>query len=268
MKHALFGLILSLIFIPSLAMARVDLLPHLLVIEGRQRSADLTVLNLGNEVNRFEVKFINYRQNENGTYTILEQPLHEDFDPQKIVRMSPQEFVLDPKGKQKIRIAVRKPADLPEGEYRFHVIATGYAFDREVPQDFSERVGVGLTVNVGIAIPVIVRHGELERATSKLKDFKLLSPSQSDSGRPELQFRATRDGDTSVLGEVQVAWSPAGTDEFTDIGFITNFNIFPEISYRDGAVPLDALPLGAGRLRILYKDTHSDEIYDEVVIDQ
>lgn len=268
MKHFHFLILAILTLLPSLAQARVDLLPHLLVMEGRQRSADLTVLNLGDQVNRFEIKYIHYRQNNDGAYTVLEEALHENFAPNDVVRMSPREFILDPRGKQKVRIAVRKPADLPDGEYRFHVLATGYELEGvENTQDYSERVGVGLKINVGIAIPVIVRHGDLEQSTSRLSNFNLLGPSQTDSGKPELKFRASREGETSVLGEMEVSWAPNGED-FQDIGFITNFNIFPEIDYRDGSIPLDMLPLGNGKLRILYRDTFTEEIYDEVVLEQ
>lgn len=247
----------------SAAEARVDILPHILVMEARDRSTEANVLNLSEELNRYELKIIHYRQDENGIYTTLDAPLSPLFDPDKIARISPKQFTLDERAKQKVRIAMRKPSDLPEGEYRFHLVATGYEVeDANKPAPDGE-VAVSLKINLGVVIPVIVRHGDVS-ATGKLKDFKLLSGQQTESGKPELTFMATREGNASTLGRVEVAWAPEGED-YRDIGFITNFNLFTEITQRKGAVPLDTFPSG-GSLRILYKDTHNETIYDEIVI--
>ncbi len=247
------------------AQARVDILPHILVIEGRERTTELTILNLSEELNRYGLKVIHYRQNEDGTYKILEAPLDPLFDPEQIARISPKEFTLEGGGRQKIRIAMRKPSDLPEKEYRFHLVATGYEIDDPKAPPPPGDISVSMKINVGVAIPVIIRHGDLS-ATGKLKDFNLKAASQTESGKPELAFTATREGNSSTLGRVEVAWAPDGQN-YKDIGFITNFNLFTEITERYGAVPLDVFPSG-GSIRILYTDTESKEIYDEIILDR
>jgi len=254
-----------LVFQPALA--RVDILPHLLVLEGRDRSTEVIILNLEEGKNEFKVGLLNYKQDEEGLYETLETPLSDLFDPADIVRISPTNFTLDQLGRQKVRIALRKPADLPEAEYRFHLLATGYEV-KDPSTKAKEDTAVSVDINVGVAIPVIVRHGDNFSATGKLKDFKLIDPSETRSKKPELAFTATREGNASTLGRVSVSWAPAGSDVYEEIGFITNFNLFTEINQRSGSIALDKVPSGKGILRVLYTDTHTEAVYDEVLINQ
>jgi P pilus assembly chaperone PapD len=251
-----------LFLLPSVSFARVDIIPHKVVIENRERSGEIIVLNLSQDLNNYDLNVIHYRQDENGAYETLEEPLSPLFDPREILRMSPQSFQLAGSGRQKVRLSLRKPADLPEGEYRFHIVARGYEAMEE--KQVEENKGVFMDINVGIAIPVIVRHGDLS-ATSSIGDFELVGPTRSGTGKPELKFTAFREGNASTLGRVDVSWAEDGRN-FEDIGFITNFNIFTEIDRRFGAVPLDKLPRG-GTVRVLYTDTITEEVYDEVVFD-
>jgi len=248
---------------PISAHARVDIIPHMVVIEGRDRSSEVTIINLSDEVNTYALDILNYRQGNNGAYETLDGPLSPDFDPEKIVRMSPREFTLIARAKQKVRLSLRKPADLPEGEYRFHILAVGR---EEMPEErVTGEKQVSVKVNVGVAIPVIIRHGDLS-ATGKLTDFKLVGSTKSPSQKPEFQFTALREGNASTLGRVEVFWSPdGGSANYKSIGFITNFNLFTEITERKGAITLSELPT-SGQLKIVYSDTESKKIYDEIVI--
>ena len=267
MPRILSLLVLLTLLIPSMASARVDILPHLLVVEGRARSTEVTVLNLSDGPSDFKVSLLSYSQDEKGLYTKLEGSLSELFNIDEIVRVSPKDFRLERLGRQKIRVALRKPSDLPDGEYRFHLLATGYAAPAEKELEGGEGPSISLAVNVGVAIPVIVRHGDDLSATGKLKDFKLVDESTTGASKPELTFTATREGNISTLGRVEVHWAPEG-EKSEQIGFITNFNLFTEINERYGAVPLKKAPSGKGRLRIIYTDTETKVVYDEVIIDQ
>lgn len=250
------------LFVSVQSQARVDILPHIVVIEGRERSGEVIVLNFSEKVNEFDLQVIHYRQDENGVYEVLDEPLSPLFDPREILRMSPKKFQLSGAGRQKVRLSLRKPSDLPEAEYRFHIVATGHEPQKEKKND--ENVAVSMAINVGVAIPVIIRHGDLS-VIGKVKDFELVESSKTESKKPELKFTATREGNASTLGRVDVAWAPDGGD-YEDIGFITNFNLFTEIDKRYGTIPLEKMPRG-GSIRVLYTDIQTEEVYDEVIFD-
>ena len=257
--------LLAVLFLAiSPAEARVDMVPHIVVMEPRERSDEVTILNLSDETREFTVKIIHYKQTlPKGTYEKLSEPLNPLFDPDKIVRFSPKTFTLGPDGQQKVRFSLRKPADLPDGEYRFHVLATSYATEIE-KQPSSQDVAVVMSMNVGIAIPIVIRHGELT-ATGKLSDFELKAPSKENGNKPELHFLGTREGNSSTLGRISVEWSEDGRN-FKEIGFIRGFNIFTELNTRQGRVPLNMLPT-TGTLRVIYNDEKTNTVYDEIIFD-
>lgn len=245
------------------AHARIDMLPFRVIMEPRDRSGEVMVMNLSNETRAFRANIINYRQKEDGTYEKLDDPLNPLFDPQDIVRMSPQSFTLGPQGKQRVRIALRKPADLPDGEYRFHFSAISFSTSSERRED-TENIAAHMAMNVGVAIPIIVRHGDLT-VESKLQDFELINAAESKTNKPELRFTATRSGTRGTTGNIIVEWASSGSN-FEKIGEVSNFNIFTEIDERFGSIALDTMPT-QGSLRVTYKDEETNETYDEIIFD-
>lgn len=245
--------------------ARIDILPRKIVMESRDRSAEITVMNLFDKPSMMRVSIIHYRQNEDGAYTRLDQPLSDDFDPETIARFSPRQFILSPGGRQKIRLSLRKPADLPQGEYRFHVLVTRYDVNDDSNSGSSEGASIQLKMNMGVAIPVVVRQGNLD-VSAKMENIRIIPASEAESGRPELGLTILRDGSAGSIGELQAFWTSKGAKS-RKIGEITNMNVFSEINRRDVALPLEELPLGAGQLRLIY--TNDDgAVYDEVILDQ
>ena len=257
-------ILLAFIYIPE-AHARVDMVPHIVIFEPRERSSEITILNLSDETREFRLKIINYKQTPpRGSYQILEGPLDPAFDPDQVVRFSPRTFTLAPKGLQKVRLSLRKPGDLPDGEYRFHLLATSYATEEE-SRPSNDNVSIVMAMNVGIAIPVIVRHGNVS-STGQLSDFDLRPGSQTQSKKPELHFLASRSGNSSTVGRISVAWAQDGRN-FEEIGFIRNFNVFTELQEREGRVVLDKFPT-SGVMKVTYfEDTQNKTLYDEIVFD-
>ncbi len=264
MKTILFAFLLSFIALVPDAHARVDLVPRIVVMQDRDRAAEMTVLNLSNETRDVEIDILDYRQlPPAGNYESLTTLLNPDFNHADIVRFSPRTFVLGPLGKQKVRISLRKPADLPEGEYRFHPRALSYPHNPK-KAEAGDRMRVQVGMNVGIAIPVIVRNGDL-KVESKLSDFELLSPQQANMNKPALKFIAHREGTASSIGEIHIQWAKEGTD-FQEIGILTNFNVFTELTERVAIVPLSAFPT-SGTMKVTYTDSVTGKIYDEIIFD-
>lgn len=255
---------LAAVLFSTYSHARIDILPRKVVMENRDRSAEITVMNLFDEPSMMRASIIHYRQNEDGSYTKLEAPLSDVFDPEPIARFSPRQFILSPGGRQKIRLSLRKPADLAEGEYRFHVLVTRYDVEDEKAQS-TQGVGIQLQMNMGVAIPVVVRQGNLD-VSAKMEDIRIIPASESSSGRPRLGLTILREGSAGSIGELQVLWTPKGA-KTRKIGEITNMNVFSEINKRNIAVPLEELPLGAGQLRLIYKNDDGN-VFDEVILDQ
>ena len=269
MKTILSFLLLSfaIALFPLKAEARVDILPRKILMDDRVRSGDITIMNLGKKTMTIRLSIISYRQGEDGNYKLLEGPLNPAFDPETMVRFSPRQFTLPPEGRQKIRLSVQRPADLPDGEYRFHLKAVSY--DTEAEATAQKRTPVrgnslSLKMNLSVAIPVIIRKGALT-STAKIENVTLLGPSQNEYNKHAIQYDIVRTGTGGVMGAV-LAFLETPGKEPVQIAQTTNVNVFSEAKKRTVIVPL-AEPPGAGTIRLRYTSDYGDKgVIDEVVL--
>lgn len=253
---------LLIAFAPFETHARIDIVPQKIVVDPRERSSEFTILNLFDQKGDFRIELINYRQNEKGVYEELKGPLDPIFDPKTAVRFSPRQFSIEAGGRQKVRLSIRKPADLPEGEYRFHIKALRFANTEEPASD---RTKVAVHTNMGVVIPVMVRHGNVS-STIKITDHVLMPPEQSSSKMPEMHVTVARQGTASAVGRLEILWTPDGGDEKI-VGLISNANIFTEINQRFFKVPLNEMPQGAGKIKIRYSDeVDKGKVLDEILL--
>ncbi len=263
MKKIFFSLILIFSFIiPSTSQARLDIVPQKVVIEPRERSGEFTVLNLQNIKGTFRIELVSFEQSENGVYKELEVPLNPNFDPEKTIRFSPRQFSLEPGGRQKVRLSVRKPADLAEGEYRFHAKAI-----RLIQDDERENTNdtISVVLNVGVTIPVIVRHGNVT-SQAKISNTQLIPAGQEENKQPQLKLDIAREGQASTIGRLEVFWQPEGGKN-KKIGLVSNANVFTEIDTRHFKISLNEMPIGKGTLLVRYSDeVNKGKILDEITI--
>ena len=244
---------------PAAKAARVDILPRKIFISDRERSAELTILNLGTKPSFVRIQIISYRQDENGIYQELEQPLDAAFDPNTGVRISPKQFTLPVGGRQKIRLAIQKPASLPDGEYRFHIKALSYDQDEIVRRQEEQGGGVSLKMNIGVVIPVVFHKGKLTTG-AKIENASLVSGQNG----PLLTFDIVRSGQAGTLGTLTAYQDQRGQP--VEVGVITNLNVFSEAKLRHVQMPLNK-SVQSGPIRLVYTNDFGDKgIIDEVIL--
>ncbi len=238
---------------------RVDITPRRVIIDPRERSGEFTLLNMSDKESTIRVQIINYQQDDKGLYKELNGPLNAAFNPEEVIRLSPRQFTLPPGGRQKVRFSIRKPADLSDGEYRFHIMASRMAdYGPPAPVGAGEQ-SISIKMNISVAIPVSVRHGHVESGAT-LSDLKLLA--NGPDNKPTLQYTINRTGNASTYGTSLVYWQPQGGKE-EEISNITNMNVFTENTYRHASVPLKLLPQGPGTLRLVYMNDETKIPYAE-----
>lgn len=235
---------------------RVDITPQKVILNPRDRGGDFTLLNLSDTSSLIRIETINYRQKEEGGYTLLSGPLNPVFDPEKVLRLSPRQFTMPSGGQQKVRFSIRKPADLPDGEYRFHIKAIRQGTPKtDTPTKDSQ--AVGMAVNVGVIIPVIVRHGNVS-AQATLSDVKYVAA--NGQGAPQMNLTINRSGNASTIGTLKVLWTPQG-GKAEEIGIASNMNVFPELERRLVQVSLMKTPEGPGEFQITYMNDETKALY-------
>ncbi|MDX9862166.1 MAG: fimbria/pilus periplasmic chaperone [Rhodospirillales bacterium] len=230
--------------------------PTRLVLEGRNATDQVMLSNRGAETATFRISLTLLAMDEDGNLNEVETPPEGMRAASDFVRFAPRQVVIPPGGAQVVRLTLRKPQDLADGEYRTHL------FMRAVPPEnrgtgIAATPGTGgeLTIELipifGISIPVIVRHGTVPDAQARLSDVAL------EKGEQGTVLRATihRDGIGSLYGDVVVRYLRDGAEPLV-VGEISRLAVYPEIALRRVVVPVtppEGVQLDKGRLEVTYQ---------------
>jgi hypothetical protein len=249
--------LLSAISFSGAAMADLLVYPTRLVFEGNERAAQLDLNNSGKEQATYRIKVVNRRMTEAGGMVEVDKPAPGERFADEMIRFSPRQVVLAPGATQTVRVSVRKPAELPDGEYRSHlyferVPEAGGSSDVEAKAAPGE-LGVQLRVLVGITIPVIVRQGKTDAAVT-------LSGLELHKGAAEqpttVAFVLNRTGNRSVYGDLGATFTPQGGKEQL-VGKAAGVAVYTPNPLRRGRLELQVpsgLALARGTLRLTYRE--------------
>ena len=203
-----------LLFTTSAALADLMLFPTRVVFEKNQRAAQLELINNGQDKSTYRINLVNRRMSETGEFSAAGSPVPGEQFADDMLRYSPRQVVLAPGVGQTIRILLRKPADLPVGEYRSHLqfdlvpeASGASSIDARATSLAPDEVGVQLKALVGVSIPVIVRQGDTAASVS-LAGLELLRPPVTPY--PTLALVLQRSGNRSVYGDLAVTFMPQG----------------------------------------------------------
>lgn len=269
------GLSLS-IGLPQPARANITITPMAVMIEGRDRYADVNLINTGDEITTYQMGWQFYRMLEGtGNYELVTTPVG-DFDLSKHMVFTPRQVTLQPRETQKIRLALRLQGEPPPpGDYRVHLEFKKVKNQAELAlqaqqlaakeaaaaadagkEGEKKRLEVGIGVNVSFSIPVIYRVGDSD-VTATIGEVKTqINPK---SGKIEAFIPIIRSGGNFGLpGHLIVYYKPAGGEE-TMVSEVKNANVFPEVNTRVFQRPLNTPTLSGGTLRIVYKDSGKDK---------
>lgn len=248
-----------LLFLLCIGPAAADLLvyPTRLVFEGSDRAAQLDLHNNGTEPATYRISIVNRRMTPTGAFVDIDQPLPGERFADGMVRFSPRQVELAPGATQTVRVSVRKPANLPEGEYRSHLhferLPDSAEAARAEPAGRPGEVGVQLRVLVGVTIPIIVRHGATA-ANVRLSGLQLVQgPTE---GKPALAFVLHREGNRSVYGDLDASFTPQGGQE-QQVGKAAGVAVYTPNPLRQGRLELQLPPglaLSRGTLRLTYRE--------------
>lgn len=242
---------------PAWAQSSGDLVvaPTRVVFEGRTRSAQLGLVNKGSGTATYRISVINMRMGENGQLTEIAQPEPGQMFADRLFRYSPRQVTLEPGATQAIRLLLRKPKDLEPGEYRSHLMM------RAVPDTSQQSVeaptagsSVTLIPVFGIAIPVIVRHGNLDFQTS-ISELEMI-PAQEANQLNRIQFNLNRSGERSSFGDLTASIQDGGKDVI--LSQIMRLAVYTPNESRLVEMPLrvpQGVSLSGKTLKLTYKTT-------------
>lgn len=243
------------------APAHADLMLHptRLVFEKNQRTAQIELINNGSKPATYRISLVNRRMTETGQFESADTAGPGERFADDMLRFSPRQVTLEPGTAQTVRVMLRKPAELAEGEYRSHL-----QFDRLADAEGSasienqgkgangQGIGVVLTALVGASVPVIVRHG----ATSANVGLSHLALQKGDGKHQSLTLQFDREGNSSVYGDLSVTFTPRGGKPQT-LAQVGGIAVYTPNRVRQAALPLEVpagMTLANGTLEVSYRD--------------
>ncbi len=236
----------------SPAQAQGDLLvaPTRVVINNAG-SAEVVLSNIGSEPATYRISAELRRMDEDGDFNEVAEADASPVEKASLgmVSFAPRRITLLPGQPQSVRISIRPPEGLPDGEYRVHL------HFRAIPpavkaEDSAGAPATGVTIKLvpvyGITIPVFLRRGRLE-GTATLANAQLVRSAQGT----HVELDLSRSGQRSVFGEMIIK-SSDGAVLFN----LRGIAIYPEITHRKVrmAVPPEVLPRLKGRVTIEYRE--------------
>jgi hypothetical protein len=248
--------------------------PTRVVLEGRNRVAEVSLMNTGDKPATYRISLLHQRMDENGKLTQVQSPAPGERFADELIRFAPKQVILEPHSGQVVRIQLRLPAELESGEYRCNLLfravpavaapavaapALAPLADNETKGSENKEKGLSikLTPIYGVSIPLIVRHGATTMSVT-MSDLKLIP---GPDGAPLLSGRFNREGTASSYGDLAVLYAPENSTVFLPVGQIKGVAVYAPNTTRNFALALKTpatLALKNGTFRVTYRKPLAD----------
>ncbi|MEQ8744848.1 molecular chaperone [Parasphingorhabdus sp.] len=238
------------------AQAAGDLLvaPTRVVLDG-DRGTEVILNNIGSETATYRISLELRRMTADGRLEeVTEDQANEIEQAAKaMIRYAPRRVTLPPNQPQAIRLGVRAPEGLPDGEYRVHLLFRAIPETRSVTDQTVPNGGftIALTPIYGVTIPIIVRYGNLQ-ATAAIANGRM----EKDADGQSFAFDLSRSGDRSTYGEIRI--TKPGIDE--PVMIARGIAVYPEVTKRTVSLPVPpeiAAQLN-GQISVAYYESAND----------
>jgi hypothetical protein len=187
---------------PALAVGDLLIAPTRLVLSG-SRSTELILNNIGSEIATYRISLEVRRMAADGSIDEVDPATANAQEKLALSMISyaPRRIVLPPNQPQAIRVAIRAPQGLADGEYRAHMLFRAIPDAKAVTATATptEGISISLTPIYGITIPIIIRQGNLAASAA-------ITGAKIDRNKDDvtLVLGLSRTGSRSVYGNIIV----------------------------------------------------------------
>lgn len=247
----------SYIFPAHAKQAQLLLYPTRLVLENNESTATLGLKNSGDGTGAYRIELIEMAMKEEGN-TVEVKDEEAQFSAKRLLRISPRSITLEPGQDQNIRIMIRKPRTLEDGEYRSHLkvsmIEDNVGGDMGGPQA-GKGVGIQVKTRLALVIPIIIRHGKMDYSV-KITDAKFhYDLGESGQKVPYVDISFLRAGNRSSMGDLDITYTDPQNNKHL-VKHLAGIPVYRPTERRKITVPLDVpegITIGKGSLHISYK---------------
>lgn len=218
--------------------------PHRVIMDPSEKVEVLNVANKSEKTHRYDLTLIDQVMNERGM--TLRQDTFE-YSAKRMIRFVPKRFTLKPGERQVVRVMVKRPEGLADGDYHSHLLF------REVPLSVQDKQALkdersaenkekSVTFEIralyGVAVPIIVQQGKVESDIS-LGDVRLIPA--GDKTLPALEIDFARTGNAEAASQVSASFVKDGGKPVELLG-PTWVRIYREVSKVTRRIELKNIP--------------------------
>ena len=244
---------LTIIFI-SQTYAKLLITPTRVEFSDRERSAKVSLVNTGKKITTYKVFWREQYQDEDGQYIPFKIGERDFPTASKMLRYSPRQVTLKPGERQHIRLALRRPKDLDEGEYRSHLVFQAQPDKNKM----AKSKGIQLHMNLAFAIPVIVREGEID-VKSAISKVDLIKRQHNGKIYTGAYIDIERQGKFSTFANMKVYWRGISKQTEKLIATQENIAVYPENNIKHLVLGFKNHTTSPGVMRIVYEGAEEFE---------
>lgn len=236
---SLVGLILLLtIFLPDSSYAKkaeMILVPTRIVLGEGEKYATLTIKNSGDAVGQYKIDVIDMIMQEDGVVREIKPDEKPQYSGKSMVKISPKSTTIKPDQSQTVRILIKAPDNLEEGEYRSHIkvkLVNDNADDSDEIKD--SEVAIKIKTNISAIIPILYRQGKTIFKSS-ITDAELIE--NDDKSKSSISLYLHNEGNRSSMGDFKIYTVSNGEEKE-----ISNFNgvpVYRGIEKRKVIIPVE-----------------------------
>lgn len=206
-----------------------------IVFEGSKRSEVLTIINNTDNPQTYRIGWLYYVMNDQGRLVAVER---ENLPPEvrpaeDMIRYAPRRITVPAKKSQQIRVMMRMPAGVEDGEYRSHLwirVEPNVERIKKTADEERRKSGVNKSLSLemlpGITMPVIIRKGDVN-ATINIQNLQ----AQQSPGFVNISYDFLREGMRSVYGDTDYICN-AGTSSAYLLKRVRGIGVYNEINLR------------------------------------
>jgi hypothetical protein len=230
--------------------------PNRIVFDGRRRYSTLTLANTGEGPAAYRLSLVRMRMSITGEITPVDTPEAGEAFADTLVRFSPHQFEVAPRSFQVVRLLVRVPPGLPDGEYRSHLLIQEIPVpgpNQEMVASNQSGIQIRLTPVFGTAIPVIVRKGQPSAQVSFADVHYRAGASLHE--KSSLTLKLVRAGERSIFGDLECLAVRPGHQSRV-VGVLKGIAVYTPNRERQIDVALESNPVDKGEaLRVRFSET-------------
>lgn len=228
---------------PALAQGDLLVAPTRLVLPGGG-GGEVVVSNTGDRTTTYRISLVLRRMDRTGQIKPVDEQAATPAEAAalEILNYAPRKITLAPQQAQTVRIGVRAPPTLAPGEYRAHLLFRAVP-DAVAPTaagaaPAADGMSIALTPIYGVAIPVIVRIGEVAG------EARIVSAERSAvDGQSGITVTIARTGARSAYGSIDLIAAGQAKPVVTVKGIAA----YPEVDDRSLFVPVPPERLAAAK---------------------